>query len=758
MIDGGKVMNNINIKDASQNNLKHIDVNIPKHLITVFTGRSGSGKSSLVFNTIAAESERLLNESYSSYIQFHLNQQPKPKVGEIKNLPVAMTISQKRFNGNSRSTVGTASDIYAAVRLLWSRIGEPFVGYSDVFSFNSPNGMCETCEGLGYIEDINLDELLDWDKSLNEGAIDFPSFGPDKERGKAYRDSGLFDNDKKLKDYTKEELDLFLYQEPMKLKNPPKEWRKSAKYVGLIPRFSRIFLGDKEFNKKRYAKHLKNVVTNKVCPTCHGQRLNQKVLSCKINGKNISEFTQMTIKENIEFLDQLENPTAQYIIEPLRAQLEALDYIGLSYLTLNRVTTTLSGGEAQRLKLIRHLNSPLSDLVYIIDEPSVGLHPEDISKINEILQSLKDKGNTVLIVEHDPDVVKDGDHIIDMGPGSGKHGGEITFQGTYQELLKSDTSTGKALRQKHHLKNKVRQPDGFYHIGPVTQNNLKEVSASIPKEVLTVITGVAGSGKSTLVKAGFEDEDNVIIMDQKAIQGSSRSNLLTYLGVFDSVRSFFSKQTGLSKAMFSYNSKGACPNCGGKGFIKTEIAFMGDFSQTCEVCHGKRYRPEVLEATVDGYSIADILDLTVDEGLEFFDQQSDVKAKLESLSKTGLTYMTLGQPLSTLSGGEMQRVKLAQHLDEQVKDSVFIFDEPTTGLHEADIPVLMKCFDDLIAQNNTVILIEHNLSIMCEADWIVDVGPGPGLDGGKVLFSGTPKDFIEQEETLTSKHLKRYIQ
>ncbi|PNZ99217.1 daunorubicin resistance protein DrrC [Staphylococcus carnosus] len=669
-----------------------------------------------------------------------------------------MTISQKRFNGNSRSTVGTASDIYAAVRLLWSRIGEPFVGYSDVFSFNSPNGMCETCEGLGYIEDINLDELLDWDKSLNEGAIDFPSFGPDKERGKAYRDSGLFDNDKKLKDYSKEELDLFLYQEPMKLKNPPEEWRKSAKYVGLIPRFSRIFLGDKEFNKKRYAKHLKHVVTNKVCPTCHGQRLSQKVLSCKINGKNISDFTQMTIKENLEFLDQLENPTAQYIIGPLREQLEALDYIGLSYLTLNRVTTTLSGGEAQRLKLIRHLNSPLSDLVYIIDEPSVGLHPEDISKIDEILQSLKEKGNTVLIVEHDPDVIKDGDHIIDMGPGSGKDGGKITFQGTYQELLESDISTGKALRQKHHLKDKVRQPDGFYHIGPVTQNNLEEVSADIPKEVLTVITGVAGSGKSTLIKAGFEDEDNVIIMDQKAIQGSSRSNLLTYLDVFDSVRNFFHKQTGLSKAMFSYNSKGACPNCGGKGYIKTELAFMGDFSQTCEVCHGKRYRPEVLEATVDGYSIADVLDLTVDEGIEFFDEQSDVKSKLEALSKTGLTYITLGQPLSTLSGGEMQRVKLAQHLDEQVQDSVFIFDEPTTGLHEADIPVLMKCFDDLMSRNNTVILIEHNLSIMCEADWIIDVGPGPGLDGGKVLFSGTPKDFIKEEDTLTSKHLKRYIQ
>ena len=481
-------MDFINITGASQNNLKNIDVNIPKHLVTVFTGRSGSGKSSLVFNTIAAESEQLLNESYSSYIQFHLNQQPRPKVKKIKNLPVAMTINQKRFNGNSRSTVGTVSDIYASVRLLWSRIGEPFVGYSDAYSFNSPKGMCKTCEGLGYIEDINLDELLDWDKSLNEGAIDFPSFGPDKERGKAYRDSGLFDNNKKLKDYTKDELELFLYQEPMTLKNPPKEWRKSAKYVGLIPRFSRIFLGDKEFNKKRYAKHLKNVVNNKICPTCKGQRLNSKILSSKIMSKNISDFTQMTIKENLEFLNKLEDPTAKYIIDPLKKQLEALEYIGLSYLTLNRVTTTLSGGEAQRLKLIRHLNSSLSDLVYIIDEPSVGLHPEDIAKINEILKSLKDKGNTVLIVEHDPDVIKEGDYIIDMGPGSGKNGGEITFEGTYNELLSSNTSTGNALRHKHNLKENIREANHFYNIGPVTQNNLNNVKTSIPKHVLTVLT------------------------------------------------------------------------------------------------------------------------------------------------------------------------------------------------------------------------------------------------------------------------------
>ncbi|MCI2774056.1 ATP-binding cassette domain-containing protein [Staphylococcus petrasii] len=750
-------MNNIKIIGASQNNLKNIDVNIPKHLITVFTGRSGSGKSSLVFNTIAAESEQLLNESYSSYIQFHLNQQPKPKVKEIKNLPVAMTISQKRFNGNSRSTVGTVSDIYATVRLLWSRVGEPFVGYSDAFSFNSPNGMCKTCEGLGYIEDINLNELLDWNKSLNEGAIDFPSFGPDKERGKAYRDSGLFDNDKKLKAYTKEELDLFLYQEPIKLKNPPKEWRKSAKYVGLIPRFRRIFLGDKETNKKRYAKHLKNVVENKVCPTCNGQRLNSKILSCKILDKNISDFTQMTVKENLEFLTKLNDPTAKFIIEPLRKQLEALEYIGLSYLTLNRVTTSLSGGEAQRLKLIRHLNSPLSDLIYIIDEPSVGLHPEDISKINEILKSLKEKGNTILIVEHDPDVIKESDYVIDMGPGSGKEGGVVTFEGTYKELLSSDTATGQALRVNHHLKKEIRKPKDFYQIGPINKNNLFNVKVDIPKQVLTVLTGVAGSGKSSLVKAGFIDYNNAIFIDQKSVQGSNRSNLLTYLGVFDRVRTFFSKETGLSKSMFSYNSKGACPNCGGKGYIETELAFMGEFSQPCEVCHGKRYRPEVLNATVNGYSIADFLELTVDDGIRFFDKESDVKAKLQAISKTGLNYITLGQPLSTLSGGEIQRVKLGQYLNEEVSDSIFIFDEPTTGLHETDIPVLMNCFNDLIEQNNTVILIEHNLSIMCEADWIIDVGPGPGLDGGKVQFSGTPIDFVDVKETLTSKHLKRYL-
>ena len=373
------------------------------------------------------------------------------------------------------------------------------------------------------------------------------------------------------------------------------------------------------------------------------------------------------------------------------------------------------------------------------------------------MKSLKEKGNTVLIVEHDPDVIKEGDYIIDMGPSSGKNGGEVTFKGTYKELLSSNTSTGNTLGGKHYLKSNVREANNFYDIGPVNQNNLYNVTTSVPKNVLTVLTGVAGSGKSSLIKAGFAENDNAIFMDQKAVQGSNRSNLLTYLGVFDSVRNFFSKETGLNKSMFSYNSKGACPNCAGKGYIKTELAFTGDFSQICEVCHGKRYKQEVLNATINGYSIADFLDLTVDEGITFFDTETDIKSKLQSISKTGLNYMTLGQPLSTLSGGEIQRVKLGQHLDENVKDSIFIFDEPTTGLHESDIPVLMKCFDDLIEQNNTVILIEHNLSIMCEADWIIDVGPGPGLEGGKVQFSGTPETFIDSKETLTSKHLKRYI-
>lgn len=750
-------MSYIRVHGANQNNLKNINVDIPKHKLTVFTGRSGSGKSSLVFSTLAAESERLLNETYSSYIQNQLTQYKKPDVDQIEHLPVAMVINQKRLGGNSRSTVGTISDIYASVRLLWSRIGEPFVGYSSVFSFNNPSGMCPTCQGLGYVEDINLNELLDYDKSLNEDAIKFPSFRPDSWRGKRYLYSGLFDNDKKLKDYTKEEMDTFLYTKPKKLKNPPDNWPKTAKFEGLIHRFRRSFLLNDNFEKKRFLEDVNRVVTTHKCPTCDGKRLNKKILSCKINNLSITDFTALPIDEAIAFLENIQDEKANYIIKPLREQLEALSYVGLNYLTLDRQTPSLSGGESQRIKLIRHLNSPLTDLVYIIDEPSVGLHPEDIEKINDIMKSIRDKGNTVLVVEHDPDVIRIADHVIDIGPEAGKHGGEITFTGTYQELLDTQTATGKALNRSHQFKKNIRQPENFIHLKNINNNNLKNVSIDIPKNILSVLTGVAGSGKSSLLKAGLYNRSDTTFIDQKPVHASNRSNLLTYMDLFDEVREFYSNETGLKKSMFSYNSEGACPECNGKGVIKTELAFMPDFSQICEVCKGTRYRPEVLAAKVNGYSIADVLALTVEEGIDMFSHSHKIYSRLNYLQATGLHYMTLGQSLDTLSGGEIQRVKLSRHLDQSATDEIFVFDEPTTGLHEDDIPTLLSCFEQLIEQGNTVIIIEHNLTMMTHADWITDVGPGAGMNGGHILYNGQPEGILDIDDSFTAKHLKRYI-
>ncbi len=750
-------MSYIRVHGANQNNLKNINVDIPKHKLTVFTGRSGSGKSSLVFSTLAAESERLLNETYSSYIQNQLTQYEKPDVDQIEHLPVAMVINQKRLGGNSRSTVGTISDIYASVRLLWSRIGEPFVGYSSVFSFNNPSGMCPTCQGLGYVEDIDLNELLDYDKSLNEDAIKFPSFRPDSWRGKRYLYSGLFDNDKKLKDYTKEEMDTFLYTKPKKLKNPPDNWPKTAKFEGLIHRFRRSFLLNDNFEKKRFLEDVNRVVTTHKCPTCDGKRLNKKVLSCKINNLSITDFTALPIDEAITFLENIQDKKANYIIKPLREQLQALSYVGLNYLTLDRQTPSLSGGESQRIKLIRHLNSPLTDLVYIIDEPSVGLHPEDIEKINDIMKSIRDKGNTVLVVEHDPDVIRIADHVIDIGPEAGKHGGEITFTGTYQELLDTHTATGKALNRSHHIKKNIRQPENFLHLKNINNNNLKNVSIDIPKNILSVLTGVAGSGKSSLLKAGLYNRSDTTFIDQKPVHASNRSNLLTYMDLFDEVREFYSNETGLKKSMFSYNSEGACPECNGKGVIKTELAFMPDFSQICEVCKGTRYRPEVLAAKVNGYSIADVLALTVEEGIDMFSHNHKIYSRLNHLQATGLHYMTLGQSLDTLSGGEIQRVKLSRYLDQSATDEIFVFDEPTTGLHEDDIPTLLSCFEQLIEQGNTVIIIEHNLTMMTHADWIIDVGPGAGMNGGHILYSGSSQGILDVDDSFTAKHLKRYI-
>ena len=750
-------MSIIRIHGAKQNNLKDISLDIPKHKISVFTGRSGSGKSSLVFNTIAAESERLLNETYSTYIQNQLKQYSKPNVDLIEHLPVAMIINQKRLGGNSRSTVGTISDIYASVRLLWSRIGTPFVGYSDIFSFNNPKGMCETCSGLGYIEDINLEELLDFEKSLNEDAIRFPSFRPDSWRGKRYLYSGLFDNDKKLKHYTKEELDTLLYTKPTKLKNPPENWPKTAKFEGLIHRFRRSFLLNDNFEKNKFKNDIERVVTSQKCPTCDGKRLNQNVLKSKINGLDIADFTHLSIDDAMHFIKKLESSKAQFIINPLLKQLESLSYIGLNYLTLDRETKTLSGGESQRIKLIRHLNSPLSDLVYIIDEPSVGLHPEDIQKINEIIQSLKNKGNTVLVVEHDPDVIKIADHIIDLGPYAGKNGGEIIFTGSYSSLLSSNSSTGQALKKKHKLKSKVRPTHAFINLNHMTQNNLKDISARIPKHVMTVVTGVAGSGKSTLIHGGLKNNTDAIIIDQKPVHASSRSHLLTYLDIFEDVRNYFSNHTGLKKSLFSYNSEGACPECHGKGVLKTELAFMPDFTQICNVCGGKRYKPEVLSATIAGYSIADILNLTVDEALDFFHTNRSIAEPLQSLKATGLNYMSLGQTLDTLSGGEIQRVKLSKYLTHTVSGHIFVFDEPTTGLHEDDIPIILASFYNLIEQGNTVIIIEHNLTMMTHADWIIDIGPYAGNKGGKLLYQGKPDGLLTNTASVTAKHLNRYL-
>ncbi|MGJ5709215.1 ATP-binding cassette domain-containing protein [Staphylococcus equorum] len=750
-------MTTIRIHGAKQNNLKDVSVDIPKHQITVFTGRSGSGKSSLVFNTIAAESERLLNETYSTYIQHQLTQYSKPKVDLIEHLPVAMIINQKRLGGNSRSTVGTISDIYASVRLLWSRIGEPFVGYSDIFSFNNPKGMCDTCSGLGYVEDIDLNELLDFNKSLNEDAIRFPSFRPDSWRGKRYLYTGLFDNDKKLKDYTQEELNTLLYTKPTKLKNPPDNWPKTAKFEGLIHRFRRSFLLNDNFEKNKFRDAIDRVVTSKECPKCHGKRLHPNILKCKINGFDISDFTQLSIDDALDFIKNIHSDKARVIIEPLQQQLQSLSYIGLNYLTLSRETTTLSGGESQRIKLIRHLNSPLSDLVYIIDEPSVGLHPDDIQRINEIIQSLKDKGNTVLVVEHDPDVIRIADHVVDLGPLAGKNGGEITFTGSYNTLLKSTTSTGVALRRMHNLKSQPREIQDYIKLSNISRNNLKNVSTKIPKQAMTVVTGVAGSGKSSLIHEGLGQLQDTIFIDQKPVHASSRSNLLTYLNIFDEVRSYFSEETGLKKSMFSYNSEGACPECHGKGILKTELAFMPDFTQTCDVCDGLRYKPEVLDAKIAGYSIADILALTVDEAIEFFHSKHNISTPLNALKFTGLNYMTLGQTLNTLSGGEIQRVKLSKYLTRTVNHQTFVFDEPTTGLHEDDIPILLDCFNQLIDDNNTVVVIEHNLTMMTHADWIIDIGPYAGGQGGQLLYEGKPKGLLDIKASVTAKHLLRYL-
>lgn len=743
------------VKGARENNLKGVSVAIPKKKITVFTGVSGSGKSSLVFDTIAAESQRLLNETYDSFIRHRLRQYGKPEVDSLENLAVAIIVNQKKIEGNARSTVGTVTDIYSLLRLLFSRIGQPFVGYSNVFSFNNPQGMCPHCEGLGKTNIIDLDELIDKEKSLNEGAIRFPTFEVGGWRWTRYVYSGLFDNDKKIKDYTEEEWHNLVYANGLKLTNADPRFPKTGTYEGLSPRFERTFFKkeSKEITGKNASRY-REVVKQGVCPECGGSRLSPKILSCKIQGRNIADCCNMQIDDLLRFIRTIENTSVTPLLDAITRNLENLISIGLGYLTLSRETSSLSGGESQRIKLVRHLGSSLTDLTYIFDEPSVGLHPNDVARLNKLLIELRDKGNTVLIIEHDPDVIAIADHIIDMGIGAGKDGGNIVYEGDFEGLKKSATPTGAYLNRKNSLKEKYRKASDYLFIENSSLHNLKNISVRIPKEVLTVITGVAGSGKSSLVKSLMLRYKDLVVVDQSAIRGSKRSNIATYTGILDEIRAQFAKTHNVKQSLFSNNSDGACPECKGLGVISTDLAFLDAVEIRCEHCNGNGFKPEVLQYKLRGKNITDIMAMTVREAGGFFSGEK-ITPPLERLCEVGLGYLTLGQSLDTFSGGERQRLRLATELGN--KGSVYVFDEPTTGLHGSDISKLLKLFDKLVDDKNTVIIIEHNMDIISQADWIIDLGIGAGKDGGKIIFEGYPKDIVTDRYSLTGKHLSAYL-
>lgn len=750
-------MNKIEIivKGARENNLKNISVKIPKKKITVFTGVSGSGKTSLAFDTIAAESQRLLNETYDSFIRHRLQQYGKPDVDSIENLSVAIVVNQKKINGNARSTVGTITDIYSLLRLLFSRIGKPFVGHSTVFSFNNPQGMCSCCEGLGKTSVVDLDELIDKNKSLNEGAIKFPSFEVGGWRWTRYVYSGLFDNDKKIKDYNSQEWHNLIYANNLRLPNPSPNYPQSGMYEGILPRFERSFFKkeSREITGKNSARY-KEVVKQGACPECQGARLNTKVLQSKIANKNIADCCNMQIDDLLDFIKTIKENSIAPLLDSIIENLVNLIAMGLGYLTLSRETSTLSGGESQRIKLVRHLGSSLTDLTYIFDEPSVGLHPNDVQRLNSLLLELRDKGNTILIIEHDPDVISIGDHIIDMGIGAGKNGGHIIYEGNYMGLKESETLTGKYLNKQKQLKEQCRRSPDYFTINNTSLHNLKNISVQIPREILTVITGVAGSGKSSLVKSLISRYKDIVVIDQSALRGSKRSNIATYTGILDNIRDLFAEKNKVKKSYFSSNSDGACPECKGLGIISTDLAFLDTVEVRCEHCNGSGYKPEVLQYKLNRKSITEIMSMTINEACSFFNE-SDILLPLERLCKVGLDYLTLGQSLNTFSGGERQRLKLATELGR--KGNVYVFDEPTTGLHGTDIFKLVRLFDELVEDKNTVIIIEHNMDIISQADWLIDVGLGAGKNGGEIIFEGLPKDIITNKTSLTGKHLGVYL-
>lgn len=742
-------MADIIVHGLTQNNLKHVTFRIPKEKITVFTGVSGSGKSSIVFDTIAAEAQRQMNATYPAFVRSRLPKYPKPAVERIDNLTATVVVDQTPLGGNARSTVGTISGLYSSLRLLFSRIGRPYVGTASYFSFNDPNGMCKTCSGLGKITKVDIEAILDLNKSWNEGCVKDSLYRPGSWYWKQYARSGLFDLDKPIKEYTQEEYSLLLYGARDGSKEP-----ENPKVTGLYHKYAKTLLNRDISSKSRHTKEKsQNLIVEMECNECHGQRLNKASLACKINGYTIADMCQMELTLLREVLSQITDKTVEVVVQTIIEGLDRMIEIGLPYLHLNRETPSLSGGEAQRLKLVRYMGSSLTGMTYIFDEPSAGMHPRDVYRMNNLLKKLRDKGNTVLVVEHDKDVISIADHVIDVGPQAGQNGGQIVFAGNYQELLTADTLTGRAMLKTMPVKQKPRRSVGSLPVRDACLHNLKHVDIDIPLGIMTVVTGVAGSGKSTLISQVFANqyEDDIVMVDQGPITATSRSTPASYLGFFDEIRKIMARENGMPDSLFSFNSAGGCPVCGGKGVIVTELAFMDPIVTECEACGGMRYNKEALACTYKEKNIVELLGLTASQAMEIF-EDAKIRKRLRVMQQVGLSYLTLGQPLSTLSGGERQRIKLAKNLGK--KGSIIVMDEPTTGLHRSDIENLLKLFDMIVSRGNTLVVIEHNLDVMKQADWIIDIGPDGGKNGGEVVFAGTPADMIKSAKTLTAECLR----
>ncbi|MGX1713081.1 ATP-binding cassette domain-containing protein [Streptomyces albidoflavus] len=772
----------IRVHGARENNLKDVSIEIPKRRLTVFTGVSGSGKSSLVFDTIAAESQRLINETYSAFLQGFMPTLARPEVDVLEGLTTAIIVDQQRLGADPRSTVGTATDANAMLRILFSRLGDPHIGSPNAYSFNVPSvrahgaitvergnaktvrqsftrtgGMCPHCEGRGTVSDIDLTQLYDDSKSISEGAFTIPGWKSDSWwTVRLYADSGFLDPDKPIRDFTEQEMRDFLYREPTKVKVEG----TNLTYEGLILKIQKSFLSkDREGMQPHIRAFVDRAVTFTACPECGGTRLSEAARSSRIGELNIADACALQITDLADWVATLDEPSVAPLLAALRHTLDSFVEIGLGYLSLDRPAGTLSGGEAQRVKMIRHLGSSLTDVTYVFDEPTIGLHPHDIERMNGLLLRLRDKGNTVLVVEHKPETIAIADHVVDLGPGAGTGGGTISFEGTVAGLRASDTLTGRHLDDRATLKKEVRKPTGTLEIRGADRHNLQDVDVDIPLGVLTVVTGVAGSGKSSLIHGSIPGSDEVVSVDQSPIRGSRRSNPATYTGLLDPIRKAFAKANGVKPALFSANSEGACPNCKGAGVVYTDLGMMAGVSATCEECDGKRFEASVLEHHLGGKDISEVLAMPVTEAEEFF-REGEARTPaahrvLTRLADVGLGYLTLGQPLTTLSGGERQRLKLATHMAD--KGGTYVLDEPTTGLHLADVDQLLALLDRLVDSGKSVIVIEHHQAVMAHADWIIDLGPGAGHDGGRVVFEGTPADLTENRGTVTGEHLAAYV-